>query len=181
MVKRVDVYFSLGSNLGDREANILEAVRRMDEAFGCRHAALSSLIETEPMGFSGGPFLNAAVLYRMLTEEMGGGARLRLRRPSRVNASPPPPISSAQHLLSVVKTIERAMGRTDQPEYDADGKRVYHSRIIDIDILFYGKERIDCADLQVPHPLIAERDFVKIPLAEIAKPSLKAAFPELFA
>ena len=132
------------------------------------------------MGFSGGPFLNAAVLYRMLTEEMGGGARLRLRRPSRVNASPPPPISSAQHLLSVVKTIERAMGRTDQPEYDADGKRVYHSRIIDIDILFYGKETIDTPDLTIPHKGIADRPFVLIPLNEIARPSLRRAYPSLF-
>ena len=55
------------------------------------------------------------------------------------------------------------------------------NRAIDIDILFYGKERIDCDDLKVPHPLIAERDFVKIPLAEIAKPSLRAAFPDFFA
>ena len=53
---------------------------------------------------------------------------------------------------------------------------MYHNRAIDIDILFYGKERIDCEDLQVPHPLIAERDFVKIPLAEIAKPSLKTEY-----
>ena len=61
----VNVYFSLGSNLGDREANIFDALRRMDEAFGVHYSALSSLIETEPMGFSGGKFLNAAVLYRI--------------------------------------------------------------------------------------------------------------------
>ena len=65
----VNVYFSLGSNLGDREANILEALRRMDEAFGVHYSALSSLIETEPMGFSGGKFLNAAVLYRIPVPE----------------------------------------------------------------------------------------------------------------
>ena len=52
---------------------------------------------------------------------------------------------------------------------------------MDIDILFYGTEHIDTEDLTVPHPLIAERDFVKIPLAEIAKPSLRTAFPEYFA
>ena len=55
----VNVYFSLGSNLGDRERNISEALRRMDEAFGTGYSSLSSLIETEPMGFSGGKFLNA--------------------------------------------------------------------------------------------------------------------------
>ena len=90
------------------------------------------------------------------------------------------PEEHGHEILAICKDIERRLGRDDAPEYDADGRRVYHNRAIDIDILFYGKERIDCEDLQVPHPLIAERDFVKIPLAEIAKPSLKAAFPEYF-
>ena len=169
----------------------------MDEAFGCRHAALSSLIETEPMGFSGDPFLNAAVLYRLLTEERGcgcealnwstegeaperecgGEAFTRLGRRSRKRA--PHSLSGAYAVLEVVKTIERAMGRTDQPEYDADGKRVYHSRIIDIDILFYGKETIDTPDLTIPHKGIADRPFVLIPLNEIARPSLRRAYPSL--
>ena len=90
------------------------------------------------------------------------------------------PEEHGHEILAICKDIEHRLGRDDAPEYDADGRRVYHNRAIDIDILFYGKERIDCEDLQVPHPLIAERDFVKIPLAEIAKPSLKAAFPEYF-
>ena len=60
-----NIYFSLGSNLGDREKNISEALRLMDEAFGRHYVALSKLIETEPAGFSGGKFLNAAVLYRL--------------------------------------------------------------------------------------------------------------------
>ena len=61
----VNVYFSLGSNLGDREKHISEALRRMDEAFGTHYSALSKIIETESFGFSGGKFLNAAVLYRI--------------------------------------------------------------------------------------------------------------------
>ena len=72
------------------------------------------------------------------------------------------------------------MGRTDPPEYDADGRRIYHSRIIDIDILFYGKEVIETEELTIPHPRIAERDFVKKPLKEIAKKSFREAFPEIF-
>ena len=84
-------------------------------------------------------------------------------------------------ILGLCKEIERALGRNDAPEYGADGRRVYHNRTIDIDILFYGKERIDLKELTIPHPRIGERDFVKIPLAEIAKPSLRAAFPEFFA
>ncbi len=151
----VNAYFSLGSNLGDREKNISEALRRMDEAFGTHYSALSKIIETEPFGFSGEAFLNAAVLYRI-------------------------PAESPLWTLYQVKAIEREMGRTDAPEYDAEGKRIYHSRIIDIDILFYGKEIIDIPELTIPHKGIAERDFVLIPLREIARQSLRKAFPEYF-
>ena len=151
----VNAYFSLGSNLGDREKNISEALRRMDEAFGTHYSALSKIIETEPFGFSGEAFLNAAVLYRI-------------------------PAESPLWTLYQVKAIEREMGRTDAPEYDAEGKRIYHSRIIDIDILFYGKEIIDTPELTIPHKGIDERDFVLIPLREIARQSLRKAFPEYF-
>jgi 2-amino-4-hydroxy-6-hydroxymethyldihydropteridine diphosphokinase len=115
----VNIYFSLGSNIGDRERNIMEALRLMDEAFGVHYSALSRLIETKPMGFSGGKFLNAAVLYRVFRP--AGSAE-----------------EAALGILDTVKMIERSMGRTDSPEYDPDGNRIYHSRIIDIDILFYG-------------------------------------------
>lgn len=157
----VSIYFSLGSNLGDRENNIVEAVRRMDEAFGCHYTALSKLIETKPMGFSGGKFLNAVVLYRVFRPE--GSAE-----------------DAALALLDTVKRIERSMGRTDAPEYDKSGERIYHSRTIDIDILFYGAERIENECLVIPHKDIENRPFVMIPLLEIAKPSLKEAFPEYF-
>ena len=157
----VSIYFSLGSNLGDRERNITEALRLMDEAFGVHYSALSRLIETKPMGFSGGKFLNAAVLYR-------------IHRPE-VSAE-----EAALGILDTVKAVERQLGRTDEPEYDKAGNRVYHSRTIDIDILFYGKEIIDIPRLTIPHKGIAGRPFVMVPLLEIARPSLKKAFPEIF-
>lgn len=153
----VNVYFSLGSNLGDREANIAGTLLRMDEAFGVPYSSLSSLIETEPMGFSGGKFLNAVVLYRMAWKE---------GQPSEI--------------LRTVKEIEREMGRTDSPEYDEAGQRIYHSRPIDIDILFYGPETIDIPGLVIPHKGIQDRPFVMIPLLEVARPSLKRAFPDYF-
>ena len=63
-------------------------------------------------------------------------------------------------LLSFVKSIESAQGR--QPSFrDAP-------RLIDIDILFYGDQVIETPELTIPHPRIAERDFVLVPLAEIA-------------
>ena len=45
-------------------------------------------------------------------------------------------------------------------------------RLLDIDILLYGDETIDTADLQVPHPRMLMRKFVLAPLAEI-RPELK--------
>ena len=157
----VSIYFSLGSNLGNREKNIEEALRCMDEAFEVHYTALSRLIETKPMGFSGGKFLNAVALYRTFRHDTSAE-------------------EAATEVLRKIKAIERAMGRTDTPEYDGTGNRIYHSRIIDIDILFYGTDRIDIPYLTIPHKDIENRPFVMIPLQEVAKPSLKTAFPEYF-
>lgn len=136
----VSLYFSLGSNLGDRRENILEALRRLDEALGSHWKALSRLIETKPMGFVGGKFLNGAVLYRI--------------------PEGPDPEQQARELLATVKRIEREMGRLDPPEYDGAGNRIYHSRIIDIDILFLGDQNLRSERLTLPHPQVASRPFV---------------------
>jgi 2-amino-4-hydroxy-6-hydroxymethyldihydropteridine diphosphokinase len=157
----VSVYLGLGSNLGDRRKNIERALELLDEGFGRHYTALSRLIETKAWGFKGDKFLNACVLYRIY------------RKGS--------PEEQGHEILALCKEIERTLGRDEKPEFDAEGNRVYHNRTMDIDILFYGTEHIDTEDLTVPHPLIAERDFVKIPLAEIAKPTLRTAFPEYFA
>ena len=142
----VSVYLGLGSNLGDRRKNLERALALLDEGFGRHYTALSRMIETKAWGFKGDKFLNACVLYRIY------------RKGS--------PEEQGHEILALCKEIERTLGRDEKPEYDAEGNRIYHNRTIDIDILFYGTEHIDTEDLTVPHPLIAERDFVKIPLAE---------------
>ena len=157
----VSVYLGLGSNKGDRRKNIERALSMLSEGLGCHYTALSRLIETKAWGFKGDKFLNACVLYRIYRKGT--------------------PEEQGHEILALCKEIERALGRDEKLEFDAEGHRIYHNRTMDIDILFYGNEHIDTEDLTVPHPLISERDFVKIPLAEIAKPSLRAAFPELFA
>ena len=157
----VSVYLGLGSNRGNRQQNLMLALDLLDKGFGCHYTALSRIIETKAWGFKGGRFLNACVLYRIFRKGT--------------------PEEQGHEILDLCKDIERALGRDDAPEFDGNGQRVYHNRTIDIDILFYGTERIETERLTVPHPLISQRDFVKIPLAEIAKPSLRAAFPELFA
>ena len=140
-MKAQDVYLSLGSNQGDRQARIDEALRRLDKAVGRPYDALSSVIETPAWGFDGPPFLNCVVRYRTA------------RRP--------------ETLLKICKRIERAMGRRGAPEYGADGRRIYRDRSIDIDILLYGDLSVDTPELTIPHPLMREREFVMRPLAEI--------------
>lgn len=144
------MYLGLGSNLGDRESNVLEAVRRLDKFFGIGYAALSSLIETVPWGFeSDDMFVNAAVKYIV---EVPRGTDMK---------------EFCHSILDACKDIEAIMGRTGNPEFDKDGKRIYRSRTIDIDILLVGDVRMKDMTLEIPHPLMEERDFVMKPLSEI--------------
>jgi len=63
-------------------------------------------------------------------------------------------------LLALVKGIENKLGRVfGEPNTP---------RPIDIDILFYGDQVIETPELVIPHPKLAERAFVLVPLAEIA-------------
>ncbi len=65
-------------------------------------------------------------------------------------------------ILSKIKEIEKKLGRNNKTG------RGYEDRVIDIDILFYEDLIIDTPELKIPHPFIHMRDFVLIPLAEIA-------------
>jgi 2-amino-4-hydroxy-6-hydroxymethyldihydropteridine diphosphokinase len=70
---------------------------------------------------------------------------------------------------------EEVLRKTQQTELELGRIRKsnqYDSRIIDIDILFYGDEIIELPNLEIPHPRIQERKFVLVPLNEIA-PGLK--------
>ena len=149
-MERVDLYLSLGSNQGDRAGNIEKALSLLNIELKTPYKALSSLIETEPWGFeSDEKFINAAVLYQ-------------LHLPKGYN-----PEAEGLMILEICKDIERRLGRTGGPVYDEKGERVYSSRPIDIDILLFGDNKIDCPELTVPHKLMHERDFVMIPLNEI--------------
>ncbi|NDV45579.1 2-amino-4-hydroxy-6-hydroxymethyldihydropteridine diphosphokinase [Paludibacter sp. 221] len=66
-------------------------------------------------------------------------------------------------LLEKTQEIEREMGRKTKTKEGG-----YSDRLIDIDILFYDTLVLDTPKLKIPHPLIQKRDFVLIPLAEIA-------------
>lgn len=157
-----DLYLSLGSNLGDRYSNIDYAIGKLNENFGL-YSAISDMIETQPWGHTaGGNFINCAVLYRI--PDAGQSALVH-----------------SHSVLRVVKQIENELGRYSKAEYDDKGERIYRERKIDIDILFYGKELIDTEQLVIPHKMISVRDFVLVPLKQIADDNLKSSFPEIFA
>lgn len=82
---------------------------------------------------------------------------------------------SPEELLRLCQETERAAGRT--PTFQ------YGPRVLDVDILAYGERVIDTPALVVPHPRLAERRFVLVPLAEVAPgwvhPVLKSTASEL--
>lgn len=67
---------------------------------------------------------------------------------------------SPGRLMEVLLEIEREMGR--------ERRLPKGPRLIDMDILFYGSEVVQATALEIPHPRMAERRFVLVPLAEIA-------------
>lgn len=145
------VYLLLGTNLGDRRANLAAAMHALEGQFG-KPEAVSKIVETEAVGFDGPAFLNCVARYRTR------------RRPHTI--------------LRLCKAIERDMGRRETMEFREDGTRVYHDRIIDIDILLYcpvrsasaahgGSVVLDSPDLTIPHPQVESRAFVRPLLEEV--------------
>ena len=62
-------------------------------------------------------------------------------------------------LLHRLQDIEIKLGRQRDEQWGP--------RIIDLDVLLYGRETIDLEELKVPHPYLLQRLFVLIPLQEI--------------
>ena len=130
------VYLGLGTNLGDKERNLNEAILKISQEVG-KIICQSGFYASKPWGFqSENEFLNAVVSVETDL--------------------------SALQLLAKTQEIERELGRT------AKLSNGYADRVIDIDILLYDREIINLPELKIPHPFIAERDFVYVPLLEIA-------------
>ena len=129
------IYLVLGSNLGDRAWNLEQAKALLAEALRT-DMLCSEILETEAVGFEGPAFLNQAVGFES-------------------DIAP-------EALLDLCQEIEVKLGRpAHEAEYDAAGRRIFHDRTIDIDILRYNDREIHTDRLDIPHPQVWERPYVK--------------------
>ncbi|MDY0986973.1 2-amino-4-hydroxy-6-hydroxymethyldihydropteridine diphosphokinase [Flavobacterium sp. CFBP9031] len=87
--------------------------------------------------------------------------------------------SSAQKVLNQILKVEKELGRI---RLNQEG---YQSRIIDVDLIAFDNEIIDTEKLQVPHPLMQNRNFVLLPMQDLRlswkHPILQKTIPELIA
>ena len=127
-------YVALGSNLGDREENLRNALKHLEEN-EVRVVKVSTFIETEPYGVTDQPgFVNAVCRVETELEPL--------------------------ELLRLLLKIEQEMGRVRI--------RRWGERNIDLDLLLYEDACVVSEELTLPHPDMQNRDFVLLPLAEIA-------------
>ena len=131
------VAVAIGSNLGERLANLRNARKDI--------AALSGAL----------PPMRSSAIYE--TEPVGceRGAGKFLNAAIEFGYA-----GEALQLLRQLAAIEKLWGRPG-----AHPKNV--SRTIDLDLLYFGDLEMETADLQLPHPRLAEREFVLRPLADI--------------
>jgi 2-amino-4-hydroxy-6-hydroxymethyldihydropteridine diphosphokinase len=132
---------ALGSNVGDREANLREAIARTG-ALGSVQG-VSSFHDTAPVGYTDQPrFLNAALLLE-------------------TNLSP-------HELMSSLLSIERALGR-DRSASAPKGPRTLDLDLLLYDsLILHTPANADHPALTLPHPEMHLRCFVLAPLHEIA-------------
>jgi 2-amino-4-hydroxy-6-hydroxymethyldihydropteridine diphosphokinase len=138
----IDVFLLTGSNLGDRERYLHDAVRRIEAEIAPMFKK-SALYETQSWGKTDEPdYLNQVL-------------QLKTTLP-------------AETVLEKILNIEKQMGRKRDVKWG--------SRIIDIDILFYGQAIIDEPGLKIPHPELHKRMFTLAPLNEIARDFVHPVF-----
>lgn len=129
------VYLGLGSNRGDRQANLDRARACIEAVEGITITRVSSVYLTAPWGKTDQEdFLNQVIEIETELEPLP--------------------------LLHKLQEIEIKLGRQ---RYEPWGPRV-----IDLDVLLYGRESMTSQELTIPHPFISQRLFVLVPLLEIA-------------
>lgn len=132
----------IGGNQGDRHALIDEAVKKIKQKIG-KVTLISPIYETKPWGFTASQdFLNQALIV-----DTNLDAHAVLHR-----------------ALEIEKELGRQRHTTDTPPTE---HKVYHSRPMDIDMIFYDSLVLDTPDLQLPHPRMHLRRFVLQPLCDL--------------
>ncbi len=130
----------MGSNLGDRGANIERAAEALRSVAGSRLLVTSGTVATAAVRVGladpGGEYLNAAAVLE-------------------TNLAP-------EQLLAELHAIEQRLGR------DRAAQPHGAARTIDLDLVLYGETILRTAEIQVPHPRLHERAFVLGPLASVA-------------
>lgn len=132
------VAIALGSNLGDRHANIAAATGALRD-----------------LATPGEPFLTAS-LHDTAPQNCPPDSPRFLNTVIDLHYSGEDPLE----LLDKTQAIELRLGREPNPVRNAP-------RMIDIDILLFGESSLENPRLTLPHPRIAERPFVYLPLREI--------------
>lgn len=134
------IYFGIGTNLGDREANLNAALHLLNERVG-EQLACSSVHRSAPMGFeSENEFANIVAVYDT-------------------------PYSPKEVLL-ITQQIEREMGRTQKSVNGVYHDRIIDIDLLQA--ILNSKAIIqNSSTLTLPHPRMQERDFVMIPLREV--------------
>ncbi len=134
-----DAFISLGSNAPDAVRQLRMAREALSGFPHGRVTASSSVYRTEPQGFKEQPWFANQVL--------------RLECDDR---------ATPEDLLRFMLETERLLGRVRDPS------NRFGPRVIDMDLLLFGRETRNSTFLQLPHPRMAERAFVLVPLFEIA-------------
>lgn len=157
----IRAYIGLGANLGDADGSVADAIAALDAVPGVAVRDVSRLYATAPWGMTDQPeFRNAAVAID-------------------VQGDPRDAETGALALLGSLKRLEREGGRRPRERWGP--------REIDLDLLVYGRHRVDverspaarsrdagidagkaAKRLEVPHRDLGERLFVLAPLADLA-------------
>ena len=135
------------------------------------------------LGDAAAAFTQALTLiHRLPLTQVRGVSSFYLSAPLDTDAGREAPAPGADYLNAVAEvqtglSALELLSHLQRLESDAGRERTYRNapRQLDLDLLLFGDERIECERLTVPHPRMFQRAFVLVPLAEIAPDKVTAA------